>query len=474
MGGSGQHECFERIRAENVELRARVVELTRENADLRRENADLRSRLDEQDERLLKLEEALLSSKRAAKRQAAPFRRNKRKPKSQHKKPGRKPGHEPAFKKPPKVDKSVDVPLDTCPDCSEELTGKKKHTHYVTDIPPVEPETTEFHTESGCCQRCGVRWVSTHEDLPTSATGAAGVVIGNRAAALISQMRAYMGVSLDKLASFCTQTLGLPLSKAGVLSVLERVSKALVPTCGQIVADLNASDRVCIDETGWRLENESAWAWVFTNGNSTYYVIAQSRGHGVVLDVLEKDFSGFIQSDFFSAYLPLPFAKSKCLAHLLKALVELEQIQIGTSQTFGRDAKEIFKDALKLKTLQLELIPEESGKRKSELGERLDRLLKNDYSDTSSQKLAKRIEKYRDELLVFLDHEFLEGTNNTAERDIRPFVLQRKISAGNKSLRGAQIHVNLCSVMTTCFKRGLSFFDVLVKALSVRGAHSVI
>ena len=56
------------------------------------ENADLKSQLKERDARIAKLESVLEESRRAGKRQAAPF--SKDKPKRDPKKPGRKPGSE--------------------------------------------------------------------------------------------------------------------------------------------------------------------------------------------------------------------------------------------------------------------------------------------------------------------------------------------------------------------------------------------
>ena len=54
------------------------------------ENAELKSQLKERDARIAKLESVLEESRRAGKRQAAPF--SKDKPKRDPKKPGRKPG----------------------------------------------------------------------------------------------------------------------------------------------------------------------------------------------------------------------------------------------------------------------------------------------------------------------------------------------------------------------------------------------
>ena len=74
------------FRSEDRELGERVERLERLNM----ENADLKSQLKERDARIAKLESVLEESRRAGKRQAAPF--SKDKPKRDPKKPGRKPG----------------------------------------------------------------------------------------------------------------------------------------------------------------------------------------------------------------------------------------------------------------------------------------------------------------------------------------------------------------------------------------------
>ena len=72
------------------ELGERVERLKGELGRLNMENADLKSQLKERDARIAKLESVLEESRRAGKRQAAPF--SKDKPKRDPKKPGRKPG----------------------------------------------------------------------------------------------------------------------------------------------------------------------------------------------------------------------------------------------------------------------------------------------------------------------------------------------------------------------------------------------
>lgn len=291
-------------------------------------------------------------------------------------------------------------------------------------------------------------------------------MFGHRAAALATQLRTQLGAPLRKIAAYFAQVFGLPISHGGILGLLKRVNKALEPTQKHLVEQLQKASRVHVDETGWRMANESAWAWVFTNSDTTCYVVDKGRGHGVVLSLLGPDFDGVLQSDCFLAYLPLPYRKAKCLAHILKSLKELEALQTKGAVRFSRDATALLKEAIGLERQRQGLQPEVYGALCHNLEKRLDRLLARNIIDPKNLKLAKRLRRYRDEWLVFLYHEDVEATNNRAERQIRPFVLQRKISAGNRSEWGAALHARIMSAFSTAAQRGVNFIDLLIRALA--------
>jgi len=92
-------------------------------------------------------------------------------------------------------------------------------------------------------------------------------------------------------------------------------------------------------------------------------------------------------------------------------------------------------------------------------------LLAAEQSDPDNARLVKLLKKHRQRLLTFLYVEGLEPTNNAAERALRSAVVVRKISAGNRSQRGARAHAILASVMRTCQQQGRDFLSVAVELL---------
>ena len=95
----------------------------------------------------------------------------------------------------------------------------------------------------------------------------------------------------------------------------------------------------------------------------------------------------------------------------------------------------------------------------------LDRLLAGEHTDPDDARLVKLLRKHRAQLFTFLYVEGLAPTNNAAEREIRPALLVRKTSGGNRSDRGAKTHAVLTSVIRTCQKQGRDFVATAVELL---------
>ena len=59
--------------------------------------------------------------------------------------------------------------------------------------------------------------------------------------------------------------------------------------------------------------------------------------------------------------------------------------------------------------------------------------------------------------------EKLDGTNNAAERALRPAVVMRKITGGSRSQAGAAAWMKLASLLRTADQRGLGVYDATQK-----------
>ena len=63
--------------------------------------------------------------------------------------------------------------------------------------------------------------------------------------------------------------------------------------------------------------------------------------------------------------------------------------------------------------------------------------------------------------LQLLDHPGVKATNNRAERALRPAVIARKLSWGNKTERGKRTWEILASLAAACTPRGRNLVELL-------------
>lgn len=442
---------------------------------LREENTKLQAELTELRQKQERTEAALLEAQRASKRQAAPFRREK--PKKEKKRPGRPEGHEPAWRpQPDEVDETVVVdPPTGCEHCGGPLTDLRVQEHFVEELPEVRAYLRRFLTQSGFCKCCKVRTHRRHPDQISVATGAAGTSIGPNAAAFAVRLRVQLGAPLEKVAGVLRDQFGLKVTPGGLFGIFSNAAECLDATYAAIATAIRSGKKAYVDETGWWVRSLTSWAWVFANDEFTMFVITNSRSHKVALRVLGPNFGGCLISDCLAIYNVLPYRlKSKCFAHFLRTLKDIERLQTRGSVNFPRRAIALLKEAMQLAVDRPTLVPAEFVRLRANLEHRIAELLAGKINDSKNLKIANRLRKHQANLLTFLYEEGIDATNNLAERQLRPLVLARKISAGNKTERGAKVTQVLTSVYATCKQQGIDFTAVVLEALKSWGGLSTL
>jgi transposase len=427
------------------------------------ENAGLRAQLDE--------------SRRAGKRQAAPFA--KRPPKSDPKRPGRKDGHPPAHRPPPGPDqidrRAVAPPPVGCPDCGHPLGEAPVtwHDRYQIDLPPPRARTTHFRIPVATCPGCDRRVQGRHPDQTSDALGAAAVQFGPNLLALAADLKHRLGVSFRKAAEVIGTLIGLPVSAGALARSGHRLAGLARPTYDGLVDHLRGAPVKHADETGWRIGGRSAWLWVFADSAVTVYRIRKSRGHDVVVEVLGEEIAGVLVSDCFLAYDPLVCEKQKCFAHLLKTCSEIEAAKTRGAVRFSRRVAALLRKAMALKGRRGGMSKHGYAVACGRIEAAMDRLMAGAYTDPDNARLAKRLRKHRAALFTFLTRDGVDATNNLAEREVRPAVIARKLSAGNRTDAGAETHAILASVLRTCRRQGRSILQALCDLLRADPGHII-
>ena len=437
------------------------TELLTENRQLRLENAELRAEVERLQRIIDDLTKQIDELKRASLRQAAPFRVPEAKRVKDRKRPGRKPGHPGSHRRAPDhIDEHVEVPLAACPHCGGAVADVHAVTQYIEDLPPVRPHVTELVTYRGRCRRCGPV-ASGHPLQMSTATGAAGTQLGPRAVAMAAELHHRLGMTFRKIAELFRSAFGLRVTAGGLSQALARAGRKLCGAYHAVKARIRGSPAVYADETSWWVGGPGWWLWVFTTPTDTAYLVEACRGQTVVHDQLGERFGGVLVSDCLASYDPIDCLKHKCYAHHHRAIA---------------DAQAQRPDSSFLKNLRAMLTAAQvlgAGERDSpgyaDLRHRLDlwadTLLTEPRADPAEEAPANRLRKRRQHLFTFLDHPGVDATNNRAERQLRPAVIARKVSCGNKTEAGKRTWEVLTSLAATCQQRARSFIEFVADAM---------
>jgi hypothetical protein len=157
-----------------------------------------------------------------------------------------------------------------------------------------------------------------------------------------------------------------------------------------------------------------------------------------------------------------------CLVHLLR---ELEQTDKNKSPgkhwpAFSKKLRRLVGDAIRLWRCKDQLPVATYASRRERLYARLAEMIDTDWQDANARRLIKRLRRHQNDLLTFLDQEGVPFDNNHAERSIRPAVILRKNSYGNRSQRGADCQAIFMSVFRTLKQRGHDPIRTTIDALT--------
>jgi transposase len=443
-----------------------LAEMSPELEPLGVENAWLYQQLEAKTNRIVELQEALEAAQRAAHRQAAPFRIPEHKRVPAPKRPGRKHGHPGAFRhQPDTIDESIEVALCACPHCGGKgFTDQAQIEQTIEDIAPVRPRVTRLTTYQATCIQCGQRVRSSHPLQMSLATGAAGVQLGPRALALAADLNKAKGLSMRKTCAILHDCFSLQLSAGGLSQALDRVATKVQCQYNAIAEELRQAPVVHSDETSWWVGGPGWWLWVFVNTQSTLYVVDQSRGRCVVTELLGTNFGGVLVSDCLAIYDDATALQQKCYAHHHKAISQARALHPGQGEGFLNEVAAMLRAAVALQEQKAQSDPQTFSDLRQALERKAVQLLDSARSEPSEEAVRNRLNKQRDHLFTFLDHDGVDATNNLAERQLRPAVIARKISCGNRTKKGARTWQILASLAATCAQRATSFIAELARA----------
>lgn len=391
---------------------------------------------------------------------------------------GAKPGHPGTSRPTPtRIDRREDHQLPACPCCHGPLqrTGRTR-TRIVEDLPDdLHSEVTEHTIHRDWCPTCQKQVEPKVPDALPKCT------LGHRAVALTAWLHYGLGSTTSQIVEVLNGHLQLTVSEGGLTEIWHRLAAVLTPWYEQIRHECLNAPVLHADETGWRMKGQTWWLWCATASDATYYWIHDNRGHAALDEFFTQEFSGVLVTDFWRVYDAVAVFQQKCWPHVLRDLKAVDERESKASgggseewRVFAKRLRRVYADGVRLKLARDELGEDAFESRLTALYGRLTDLGSAAWTHGDAKRLAGRLAKYWDALLVFVEKPEVPSSNNRAEREIRPAVVMRKASYGSVSVSGSETRSVLMSVYRTLKQRGVDPLVATVSALRAYAATGVL
>lgn len=293
-----------------------------------------------------------------------------------------------------------------------------------------------------------------------------GGLLGADVTASAAFMKGRCHMSYTTIQEFFKELMKLDISRGMFCKATQKVSKALKPSYEQLAQRLPDESQVNVDETGHHDDGKLHWTWCFDTSDYSLFTIDKSRGSKVLEEMLGKDFAGIIGADYWGAYRKyarlFDVRMQYCMAHLIRDIRFLAEQKIKTLSRWANELLEWLKklfdtlhrrDKMTAKGFICSMERIKAGFLKR---------MRRPPNHKLAKKLARRFKgKSAENYFRFLTESEIEPTNNGTERQIRPVVIDRRITQGTRGDAGMRWCERIWTILATCKKQNRNVFDFI-------------
>ena len=349
------------------------------------------------------------------------------------------------------------------------MSDKPFYRHQVHEIPPPRIDITEYRLYSGKCSQCGEA-VKAQKPSDTP-QGVMGPNLMSHIAILAGQYH----LSVRKIRSLLQEQFGTTFSVSAISEAQSRIASMLTPLHQAIKTNIQSAPLVHVDETSHSRNDEERlrWCWLVSSDDLVYEKILYSRSTHSAKTVLDSDYSGIVVSDQYSGYNWLSSDRHQlCWSHVIRNLQQIADYA-GRGHTANIGQRLVLLSKLVFRTRhrwESDHIDEALYlDRLNRIRCRFNHWLDKGASQIPIQRYqgrCRKLKEHSESLWLFLTNPKIPLTNNEAERRLRGFVIQRKISYGTTSDAGDKFRDRLHSLIETSKKRQISSLETLTRIVT--------
>ena len=362
-----------------------------------------------------------------------------------------------------------------CPTCGSSLVLASSKVRYVVEVIPSKIKVIKLIKNSYKCPKCNKEDNKIYYPLSNEVFGG---ILSPSLATYILYHKYELGIPFEHLSKHITKSVGFEINKQNLANYTAKADDVLSKVFDKMKDDLlhNNSKVIHSDETTLVVSKKPEYdkarkkSYVYVYTSSFYdknqiriYDFHESRSIDKTTSWL-KDYDGYVICDNFDGYNKLKkenqnIKLQKCWAHVRRRYADIVKNLPQAKRTESL-AYQILDEISKLFELEKKyrkdkLTPQEIQiKRNQNMSKIKDKLYElvfksNPHPQSKLYEAINYTKECWDDLFTYFLDGHIEMTNNTAERAVKPFVVQRKVFQTSGSYAGAAITTKLFSIIQT-------------------------
>lgn len=282
-------------------------------------------------------------------------------------------------------------------------------------------------------------------------------------------------ISLERIKQFVEILTGglLRISEGSLVNWLHDKSKQCNKIVKQLKIKLKNTEILYTDLTETRVNGKKGFVRNYSTEKLTLYIPCKNKKiHTVKRQWILHGYTGYVVHDHDTSLYNFGIRDKhiECNVHLrryLKNNTELTKHEWSKEmdklllEIKGQKENHIINGISKFTTKELQ----EYDKRYNkiiELGYKENKGSKSKYLKQEELAILNRLKKYKKNHLLYAYNFKIPFDNNLSERDLRPIKTKKKVSGCHRNYKGLKDYCNIRSVISTCKKQGINYFEELV------------
>ena len=329
-----------------------------------------------------------------------------------------------------------------CPFCGGELVVAEMRDRAVIENTPTTPKKLLYRVPHARCKNCK-KLIRTHPPgvLPKS-------LYGNQLIAQLAVMHYCHGIPMGRIAEMTGINVG------SIVDIYHRLGRIVEPAMPFFIETYRRSPVRHADETGWRNDGQSGYAWLFCTQDVSLFLFRNTRASSVPKGVFGSEaLPGVLVVDRYAGYNKLPVKIQYCYAHLLREVEKLEKDEPEDEEVtrFAAQIIPLLTNAMRLTSH--DITDTQYYRQARILKRKIMATARSPAHHMGVRAIQDIFTTHEDRLFHWVNDRRVPADNNYAERSLRPTVIARKVSFGSSSDAGAQTRSVLMSVIHTLNKR---------------------